>query len=162
MIRLTLTVLVTAIGLWLLNSGCVSTRRAVSILEQKKVLSNVCAERFPIRDSVIIQHRFTTDTIYFVSDSIRFRDTVLCNRDTLFLSHTVTVPRLVFVRDTVFRDSIVFRENTAKLAALQAEAANCETEKAHIKGTLSVWRGLALVAIAAMVLGVILVGYLKA
>jgi len=105
------------ITLTILFAGCFTPKKAVDVLSRPKNephLSRICAERFPVKDSLI-----KGDTVinYDTLWGIEYRtDTLISEPQVITETKTVTVPKLVTKYVTV-RDTIV-RENTAKVAAL--------------------------------------------
>lgn len=101
----------------LLLTGCLSKQRALNKLE--KDLPKICADRFPVKDSTIYIKGDTINTVEFFEGQ---SDTVIVEtKDTVTLTVTKVVTKVVTktLHDTVK----VVRENTARVAALQADNA---------------------------------------
>lgn len=128
-----------------LTCSCVSTQRAISVLKKSSKLAAVCANEFPVRDSIIYHEYKKIDTIFFISDSVRFRDTLVCGRDTVVRSKEFIYPTSKVVVHTIFKDSLVYRENTAKIQDLQ-DKLDKETAKAQdTQKSLQTWRWRAII-----------------
>lgn len=116
----------------LILSGCYSPKKAVDVLSRPKnepVLSELCAVRYPVKDSLI-----KGDTVinYDTLWGIEYRtDTLISEPQVITETKTVTVPKLVTKYLTI-RDTIV-RENTAKVAVLN----NSNRKLAEINADLS-------------------------
>lgn len=127
-----------------LTCSCVSTQRAISILKKKSKLASICSENFPVKDSIIYHEYEKVDTIYFVYDSIRFRDTIICGHDTVFLAKNVVCPPCGIVQSVVYRDSIIIRKDSAAVAAQKAIADKEKAKADNLEKSLSFWRRIAL------------------
>lgn len=127
-----------------LTCSCVSTQRAISVLKKNGKLAAVCANEFPVRDSIIYHEYKKIDTVYFISDSIRYRDTVVCGRDTIFLGKSVVCPPGRIIQSVVYRDSVIIRKDSAAVAAQKAIADKEKAKADNLEKSLSFWRRIAL------------------
>ena len=101
-----------------IGSGCITPKKAVDVLSRPKnepVLSELCAFRFPVKDSIIKGDsviRF--DTLWET-----YTDTLISEPQVIIETRIVpkTVTKTVVVRDTIIR------ENTAKISVLGSQIA---------------------------------------
>lgn len=106
------------VTLFLILQGCVSPKKAVDVLSRPKnepVLSELCAYRYPVKDSIIKGDsviRF--DTIWET-----YTDTLISEPQVIIETKIVpkTVTKWVTIRDTIIR------ENTARVAVLGSQIA---------------------------------------
>lgn len=104
-----------------LFAGCFTPKKAVDVLSRPKnepVLSELCAVRYPVRDSIIKGDsviRF--DTLWET-----YTDTLISEPQVIIETKIVpkTVTKWVTIRDTIVR------ENTAKVAVLGSQIAKLE------------------------------------
>jgi len=97
----------------LILSGCVTPKKAVDVLSRPKnepVLAELCAVRFPIKDSIIKGD----SVVHFDTLWETFTDTLISEPQVVVETRIVpkTVLKTVTVRDTIIR------ENTAKISVL--------------------------------------------
>lgn len=105
--------------------GCSTEKKilkAKNTLELAGVLDSLCAEEFPVRDSVIIRpDSIHFDTLYMpewaYSDTAYLRDTVVI---------TNTIPKTIV--KTVTQTKEVVRENTAKVSHLEGKIKERDTQ----------------------------------
>lgn len=104
----------------LILTGCMTPKKAVDVLSRPKnepVLSELCAYRFPVKDSIIKGDsviRF--DTLWET-----YTDTIRTDPQVIIYTDSIKVPKLV-TKTIYVRDTIV-RENTAKVAFLNSQIA---------------------------------------
>lgn len=121
-------------------TSCMTSQKATSYLESKGELPKICADKFPVKDSIIVKDSVTLDTVY-VGDVIT--DTVWMNAlDTgVWIGGaglldtgsrvfnwpigkrpviTKTLPAKVITKTQV-QVKEVYRENTARVVALQTD-----------------------------------------
>ena len=118
-------------------------QKAEVLLASKGKLAEVCANRFPPKDSIVYRDSIHFDTLYTSLYSI---DTIVSN-DTVKI--VTTLPAKVITKEVIkFRD--VYRENTAKVVDLQLKYNSCGSELNEIKlelqkakGELDKWKGTA-------------------
>lgn len=98
----------------LLLTGCLTKEKALRKIEPD--LAKICADKFPVKDSTIYIKGDTINTVEFFENS----DTVnVVKYDTVYNTVTNTVTKVVKQRIT---DTLrLVRENTARVAALQAD-----------------------------------------
>lgn len=102
----------------LLLSSCVTPKKAVNVLSRPKnepVLSELCAYRYPVKDSIIKGDSVVRfDTLWET-----FTDTLISEPQVIIETKLVpkTVTKTVVVRDTIIR------ENTARVAVLGSQIA---------------------------------------
>ena len=102
----------------LLLTSCVTPKKAVDVLSRPKnepVLSELCAVRFPVKDSIIKGD----SVILFDTLWETFTDTLISEPQVI--TEIKTVPKIVTKWVTI-RDTIV-RENTARVAVLGSQIA---------------------------------------
>lgn len=94
----------------------------VSCISEKK-LAKVCANKFPVRDSVIVKERILIDTINIKGDTVTAECPPLVARDTITgeiikvpVYRKVPCPDKQFIYKTIVKDSLIFKENTAKVS----------------------------------------------
>lgn len=105
---------ITIMAMALLNSGCTTAKKATRYMhEHPEVAAEVCAEMFPVKDTVIKGDSIVvTDTLWgqeIVRDSVTVNDTVRI---------TTTLPGKTITKTVRVTDTIV-RENTARVATLE-------------------------------------------
>jgi|GEM_PF-5897647 hypothetical protein len=104
-------------------------QRAEVLLASKGKLAEICASRFPPKDSVVYRDSVRWDTLY---EGIYSIDTVY-DKDTVKVY--VTLPAKIVTKEVVkFRD--VYRENTAKVVELQNKNADCLAKNADYERQL--------------------------
>ena len=102
----------------LLLTSCVTPKKAVDVLSRPKnepVLSELCAVRFPVKDSIIKGDSVVRfDTLWET-----YTDTLISEPQVIIETKIVpkTVTKTVVVRDTIIR------ENTAKISVLGSQIA---------------------------------------
>ena len=116
----------------LLLTSCVTPKKAVDVLSRPKnepVLSELCAVRFPVKDSIIKGDSVVRfDTLWET-----YTDTLISEPQVIIETKIVpkTVTKWVTIRDTIVR------ENTAKISVLNSQIAKSAavirnlTEKTH-------------------------------
>ena len=116
----------------LILSGCYSPKKAVDVLSRPKnepVLSELCAYRYPVKDSIIKGDSVVRfDTLWET-----YTDTLISEPQVIIETKYVpkTVTKTITVRDTIVR------ENTAKVSVLNSQIAKSArdirilTEKTH-------------------------------
>jgi hypothetical protein len=93
--------------------GCLTPQKATDYLKKKDKLDDVCAENFPVKDSLIKgDTTIVTDTL-INTDTLETFEVI---RDTVH--HTVTLPAKVITKTKVVTDTII-RQDNAKINALQ-------------------------------------------
>jgi hypothetical protein len=93
-----------------------SVNKATNYLDKKDALPKICADRYPPKDSVVVDREVSTDTLYLASDTIPCPDVVqVVGRDTIRLAggKVACPPAKVVVRREV-ETKTVYQENTAK------------------------------------------------
>ena len=105
----------------------------VSCMSEKK-LAQTCAEKFPVRDSLIVKERVIVDTINIKGDTVTAECPPMIVRDTITgeiikvpVYRKVACPDKQFIYKTVIKDSLIYKENTAKVSyqnILMQEQAN--------------------------------------
>lgn len=101
-------------------------QKAEVLLASKGKLAEVCANRFPPKDSIVYRDSIHFDTLYTSLYSI---DTIVSN-DTIKI--VTTLPAKVITKEVIkFRD--VYRENTAKVVDLQLKYNDCGSSLNELK-----------------------------
>lgn len=117
--------------------------KAEVLLAKEGKLPQICADRFPPKDSVVYRDSIRWDTLY---EGIYSIDTVY-EQDTVKVY--VTLPAKIITKEvTKYRD--VYRENTAKVKELESKLADCSLQTANYEKELiklraesSKWEALA-------------------
>lgn len=116
--------LVISVVCFFIATSCNTEKRlqkAEVLLASQGRLPEICANRFPPKDSIVYRDSVHFDTLYTSLYSI---DTIVSN-DTIRI--VTTLPAKVITKEVIkFRD--VYRENTAKVADLQLKYNNCGSE----------------------------------
>jgi len=119
-------VIMVVIMILLLFSSCSTVQKAKQTLnDNPRDAAEYCADKFPVKDSIVIRDSITTDTIY---QGETFFDTVYTtDTDTVTRTVTKVLPGKI-ITNTVTQVKEVFRENTATVAALQITVSDCLNE----------------------------------
>lgn len=116
--------LVISVVCFFIATSCNTEKRlqkAEVLLASQGRLPEICANRFPPKDSIVYRDSVHFDTLYTSLYSV---DTIVSN-DTIRI--VTTLPAKVITKEVIkFRD--VYRENTAKVADLQLKYNNCGSE----------------------------------
>lgn len=118
----------------LMLAGCNPTKKAfdrVQRVENKSALAEICANRFPPKDSIIEKTNVIFDTIYVGSDPVF--DTIIY-KDTIRI--TKTLPAQVITK-TVEKVKEKWRENTARVDQLQSELTEIKKQLDKVNDDLS-------------------------
>lgn len=93
-------------------SGCMS----------EKKLAQKCADRYHVKDSMVITSEVLRDTIMVEMADIVILDTVVCPAseiaDTIVVEKVIPGQNNTVVVERIVKDTVVLRENTAKVAYL--------------------------------------------
>ena len=130
------TIMKRIIPILFLLTGCLTKEKALRKLD--KDLAQICAEKFPVKDSTIYIAGDTINTVEFFEHS----DTVnVVKYDTVFNTVTNTVTKIKTQRivDTLR----LVRENTARVAALQTELATMQAKLNESIATAENWENKA-------------------
>lgn len=129
---------------WLMLAACVSTRRAAFVLKSRGQLASICAQEYPVKDSLIFLPG-RLDTIY-----IPFSDTLVW--DTCISRIAERIPEIKVIRGkpyvvTIRRIDTVkaYLTNTAEVAAVRDSLSHTKSQLALVSQHLDVWRRLALI-----------------
>lgn len=94
----------------------------VSCMSEKK-LAKTCADKFPVRDSLIVKERILIDTINIKGDTVIAECPPIIVRDTITgeiikvpVYRKVPCPDKQFIYKTIIKDSLIYKENTAKVS----------------------------------------------
>ena len=131
---------------FLIAVSCSTEKRiakAEVLLAKEGKLQQICADRFPPKDSIAYRDSVRFDTLY---EGIYSVDTIY-DLDTVKVY--LTLPAKIITKEvTKFRD--VYRENTAKvkdleqkLADCSLQSANCSLELVKLRAESSKWEALA-------------------
>lgn len=128
MLKSKLTYLFGFFVIFLVALSCSTAKRikkAEAFLDKKGKLPEICATRFPPKDSIVYRDSIRLDTLY---EGIYSIDTIY-DRDTVKVY--LTTPAKVIVKEVVkYRD--IYRENTARVEELQRKNAECISQTAAI------------------------------
>lgn len=118
-------------------------QKAELFLVKKGKLPQVCAERFPLKDTIIYKDSVKLDTIY---QGIHTIDTVF-DKDTMKVF--ITLPAKTINKEVV-KYRYIYRENTAKvsdfekkLSVCSSQSANKDLEIAKLRAELNEWQAVA-------------------
>ncbi len=121
--------LITKAGPWLIiflaallagmMCGCKTPQKAIDYLKKKDALADACAAAYPVKDSTVYLPGDTITKERFIKgDSILVSDTVTIKGETVYVSKKAKCPDQL-VRDRFVHDTtVVWKENTARIAAL--------------------------------------------
>ena len=127
--------------------GLVSCNKAQRQLEKTQeylfkhpeFTADVCAEKFPDKADSVIVYETKTDTLW---ELLQFYDTTSTNDTIRITDHKTKV-----VTKTIWRDSIIYRENRAEQERLQLGLLACQTnngitlvKNATLERELSEWK----------------------
>ena len=90
--------------------------RAVETLKKHDVLAEVCADEYPVKDSVITRDSISYDTTV-VQETVTIRDTITVGGQTVYV--TKQCPPHQVITKTEWKERTVWKENTARVSALQ-------------------------------------------
>jgi hypothetical protein len=111
--------------------GCMTTQKATDYLKKKGELAGLCADEYPVKDTVVLGDTITvTDTLEtfdVLIDTVRSKDTVTI---------TKTLPAKTIRVTSTIRDT-VFRENTARVAQQAQVIDRLTVENNELIGKLS-------------------------
>lgn len=93
-------------------------QKKVSWLLSRDLMDDNCARLYPNRDSVVVRDSITRDTTYQDS-AVYLRDTVYRDGDTIYREKKC--PPVKIITNTIRKDSIIYRTNTAEVERLKGE-----------------------------------------
>lgn len=118
--------------------------KAEALLSQKGKLAQICADRFPLKDSIVYKDSIKYDTMY---EGIYSIDTVY--KGDSVVKVYLTSPAKVVTKQVV-KYSYIYRENTAKIADCQKKneelvnkIVKFEEERAKTIRELNEWKSVA-------------------
>lgn len=117
--------------------------KAEVLLAKEGKLPQICAQRFPPKDSIVYRDSVRWDTLY---EGIYSVDTIY-DKDTVKVY--LTLPAKIITKEVIkYRD--IYRENTAKVTDLEKKLSDCNSRTANsekeivkLRAELSKWEGLA-------------------
>lgn len=142
---------------FLMISACVSTQKAVYLLQKRKQLANVCAKYYPVRDSLVYRERVVWDTAYIPFDSVLVRDTCIFNGNVVVHSSKIPCPPERIITKTIFKDSIIYRLDSAKMAIVESEANDAKAKASHFEESLQSWRKRAFIELIVIIFLVLII-----
>lgn len=118
-------------------------QKAEVLLASKGKLPQICATRFPPKDSIVYRDSVKFDTLY---EGIYSVDTIY-DRDTVKVY--LTLPAKIVTKEVIkYRD--IYRENTAKVTDLESKLSDCSSQSANysielvkLRAELSKWEKVA-------------------
>lgn len=117
--------LVPILGIVLLSCNAEKQlQKAETRLSQSGRLAQICADRFPSRDSVIVKDSLIVDTFLlgeYIFDTVRINDTIV-------------ITKHIPVIKTKIKTQIVYRQDNAKVDALQKELDKSRQDLAALGG----------------------------
>ena len=109
------------------------------LFKHPEFTAGVCAEKFPDKADSVIVYETKTDTLW---ELIQFYDTTSTNDTIRITDHKTKV-----VTKTIWRDSIIYRENRAEQERLQLGLLACQTnngitlaKNAQLERELNTWK----------------------
>jgi len=99
-------------------------QKAETKLSQSGRLAQICADRYPSRDSIVVKDSIIVDTFLlgeYIFDTIRVNDTIV-------------ITKHIPIIKTKIRTQIVYRQDNAKVDALQKELDKCRQDLAVANG----------------------------
>jgi hypothetical protein len=99
--------------------SCTTAKKATRYMyEHEDVAAKVCSVLFPVKDSIVVRDTTIFDSIYV--EPSPYDTTIIC--DTLEVEKRVTIqcPPTKVIKETRYKDTTIYRTNTAKEAHLQA------------------------------------------
>lgn len=121
----------------LLLAGCMTARKAEDYLKSKNKLAEVCATNFPVHDSTYTKDSIAFDTITKAGEPVFLRDSFYIVGDTIVKTVYKQCPAQQTITKTVMHDSIIIRENTARVAALQQQLTDEKIKNGIISAQLN-------------------------
>lgn len=113
----------------LLVIGCTTEKKATKYMQKHpEVSAKLCAETYPVKESVIVRDSVHFDTLYVDGEPVFVRDTVYTKGDTVIKVIEKKCPQNQTIVKTINHDSIIVRENTAQIANLQNIINNLQSE----------------------------------
>lgn len=127
-----------------LLASCMTTQKATDFLQKNGELAGICAEAFPVKDSLVIRDRLHIDTITH-TDIEYATDTIYVQGEPVIIR--AKCPPSQVVTKTIYKDSIHYVENTAKVQVWQGRADSLtkviavkEAKIKDLSDSLSWWR----------------------
>jgi hypothetical protein len=119
--------LIISVVCFFIASSCNTEKRlqkAEVLLASKGRLAEICADRFPPKDSVVYRDSVHFDTLY---EGIYSIDTIY-DKDTVKVY--LTLPAKIVTKEVIkYRD--IYRENTAKVKELEGKLSVCSLQSAN-------------------------------
>ena len=114
-------------------SACYSEKKAKTqfnkaVLSYPKIPLDYCAAEFPDKPDSVIVYETKTDTLW---ELLQFYDTTSTNDTIRITDHKTKV-----VTKTIWRDSIIYRENKAEQERLNLMLVNCQDNNNVLVGKL--------------------------
>lgn len=114
------------ISLFLSLWSCTTERKAQRFYnENPEKLAALCANEFPVKDSVIVRDSIRLDTLYLETEPTILKDSFYIKADTIVRVITKKCPPAATIVKTIRHDSIIIRRDTAKEAVLIGNNAKC-------------------------------------
>lgn len=146
MLRVKLTYIFGLLTIFLVALACNTSKRiqkAEAFLAKEGKLSEICASRFPLKDSIAYRDSVRFDTLY---EGIYSIDTIF-DKDTIKVY--VTLPAKVITKEVIkYRD--VYRESTAKVAECEKRnreltnaVLSCENDRVKLLKDVDEWKSVA-------------------
>ena len=108
------------IVIWVFS--CCSPQRkiekAVETLKKYDVLDDTCAANFPVRESIVIKDTVLYDTV--TGEAVIIIDTIPCTDGKPVITEKKCPPHQVITK-TEWKERTVWKENTARVSALQGQ-----------------------------------------
>jgi len=139
----TIGILIVAIVFCFALFGCNPVKKATRTFDDHPAAAaGYCSDRFPLKDSVTVRDSISFDTLY-IQNGNYVNDTVFIRGDTIV--HEKACPPAKTIIKTVRRDSIIYRENPARVSALTKHLFDSTNKLASVSNQLQDlkrhWRG---------------------
>lgn len=138
------------------------TQRKVAYLIAHDKLDDVCSRVYPNHDSVVTKDSISFDTLFVESDPELIRDTIY-KGDTVFISSKC--PPVQIITKVIYRDSIIYRTNTAEVerlkgVILEKEKVIAQKDDIIIRQQVKIdkndwWKTACILSWCAMLLGIV-------
>jgi hypothetical protein len=110
----------------LLLVACNPLKKAVRTMDEYPAAAALyCADRFPVRDSIIVRDSISFDTLYEAGDTIKVPVPYAVYGDT---SVKAVCPPAKIITRTIRRDSLIIRRDVARETVLRDEVDGCQLQ----------------------------------
>jgi hypothetical protein len=122
--------------------SCTTERKATGYFrEHPEKLAPICAEEFPVKDSLVVKDSVRFDTLWIEGEPVILKDSFYIKGDTIVKVITKECPKVSTVIKTVTRDSIHYVENTARVVMLQNQIKSSQLENQKLQAQIALLQG---------------------